>query len=78
MLQSIKTTTTVNQDGAINIYSPELPIGETVEVIILIQPKNQDTTDYLLSNSANKLHLLEAIEELNNSANYTYVDIEAV
>lgn len=77
MLQSIKATTTVNKDGAINIYSPELPIGETVEVIILIQPKNQDTTDYLMSNPANKMHLLEAIEELNNPTNYTYVDIEA-
>ncbi|MFM8330083.1 MAG: hypothetical protein ACKN9T_00150 [Candidatus Methylumidiphilus sp.] len=77
MLQSIKTTATVNKDGAINIYSPDLPIGETVEVIILIQPKNQDTTDYLMSNPANKLHLLEAIEELKNPTNYTYVDIEA-
>ncbi len=78
MLQSIKTTATVNQDGAINIYSPELPIGETVEVIILIQPKKQDTTDYLLSNPANKQHLLKAVEELNNPANYAYVDFEAL
>jgi len=78
MLQTIKTTATVNQNGAINIYSAELPIGETVEVIILIQPKNQDTTDYLLSNSANKQHLLKAVEELNNPANYTYLDIAAL
>jgi antitoxin YefM len=78
MLQTIKTITTVNQNGAINIYSPELPIGETVEVIILIQPKKQDTTDYLLSNPANKRHLLQAVEELNNPANYTYLDIEAL
>lgn len=78
MLQTIKTTTTVNQNGAINIYSPELPIGEIVEVIILIQPKKQDTTDYLLSNPANKQHLLNAIEELKNPANYTYLDIKAL
>ena len=78
MLQTIKTTTTVNQNGAINIYSPELPIGEIVEVIILIQPKAQDTTDHLLSNPANKQHLLKAIEDLNNPANYTYLDIEAL
>ncbi len=78
MLQSIKTTTTVNKNGAINIYSPELPIGESVEVIILIQPKKQDTTDYLLSDPANKHHLLQAVEELNNPENYTYVDIESL
>ena len=78
MLQSIKTTTTVNQNGVISIYSPELPIGESVEVIILIQPKVQDTTDYLLSNPANQQHLLEALEQLKNPATYSYVDIENV
>ena len=78
MLQSIKTTATVNQHGAINITSPELPIGATVEVIILIQAETQNTTEYLLSNPVNQQHLFDALEQINHSENYTYVDIEAV
>ncbi len=76
MLQQIKQTAVVNGQGKIEIYSPQLPIGATVEVTIRLVP--MDTTDYLLSTEANKQHLLQAIEELKDSSHYVYLDNNAL
>ncbi len=61
MISTIKQRTTVSKGGRVEISSPELHEGEHVEVIVLLE---QDTTEYLLSNEANRTHLLQAIEDL--------------
>ncbi len=63
MIQSIRQHTHVGRGGTIAIHSPELPEGMSVEVIVLLEPE-QDTTEYLLSTDANRQHLQEALEHI--------------
>ena len=65
----------VNEDGRIAINSPELKRGDTVEVIVLVNPE-EDETEYLLSTEANRLHLREALRQLDDKKKYKYVDPE--
>ncbi len=58
----------VNEDGRIAINSPELKRGNTVEVIVLVNPE-EDETEYLLSTEANRLHLREALQQLDDKKN---------
>ncbi len=65
LLTSIKEHTHVGPGGLISIHSPEFPEGTAVEVIVMLEPAKQETTDYLLSTEANRRHLREAIEQVN-------------
>ncbi len=47
-------------------HAPELPEGENIEVIILVNSVPKNTTEYLLSTEANKQQLLEAMERVKN------------
>ena len=73
MLKSVRKKMVVNEDGRIDISSPELRRGDIVEVIVLVNPE-EDETEYLLSTEANRLHLKEAQQQLNNKNSYIYID----
>ena len=73
MIESLKTRTVVQKDGRVEIESSELIEGEEVEVIIL-RLVDQDTTTYLLSSEANKLHLHDSLKVLEDKEKYVYVD----
>jgi len=74
MLTGIRQKTVVGEGGKIEFLSPELPSGMLVEVIVLIDPEEQDTTEYLLSTEANRNHLLQALQDLDDPSCYVYVD----
>ena len=69
MISCFKTRTVVQKDGRVEIESSELIEGEEVEVIIM-RLEEQDTTEYLLSTEANRLHLRESLREIENKANF--------
>ncbi len=73
MLKSLRKKMVVDEDGRIAINSPELHRGDKVEVIVLVNPE-EDETEYLLSTEANRLHLREALQQLDNKKNYIYID----
>ena len=52
----------------------QLPSGMLVEVIVLVEPEKQDATDYLLSTEANRNHLLQALQNLDDPSCHIYVD----
>ena len=62
MVTAIKQMGTVGKDGKIELYTPELLEGTQVEVILLIN--SQDETEYLLSTSANRKRLLDAVSNI--------------
>ncbi|NEQ99662.1 MAG: hypothetical protein F6K30_23665 [Cyanothece sp. SIO2G6] len=76
MLNGIKQRGIVGKDGKIEIQTSELAEGTVVEIIILAEPtttestgnfgQQQDTTAYLLSNQANRRHLLTSLQQLEN------------
>lgn len=74
MTRQIKQTATVSQQRKIEIYAPELPIGATVEVTVRVTTNPVDTTEYLLSTEANRRHLLEAVKQLEDPANYVHLE----
>jgi antitoxin YefM len=74
MLTGIRQKTVVGEGGKIEFLSPELSSGMLVEVIVLIEPEEQDTTEYLLSKEANRNHLLQALQDLDDPPCYIYVD----
>ena len=74
MFTGIRQKTIVGEGGKIEFVSPELPSGTLVEVIVLVEPEEQDTTEYLLSQETNRNHLLEALPDLNDPSCYIYVD----
>jgi antitoxin YefM len=74
MITGIRQKTVVGEGGKIEIVSPELPGGTLVEVIVLVEPVEQDTTEYLLSTEANRNHLLQALQDLEKPDSYIYVD----
>jgi len=76
MLTGIRQTARVVEGGKIEIQSLELPIGALVEVIVLVEPDAQDTTEYLLSTEANRTHLREALRDLKDPSSYRYVSPE--
>ena len=74
MITGIRQKTIVGEGGKIEFLSPELPSGMLVEVIVLVEPEKQDATDYLLSTEANRNHLLQALQDLNDPSCHIYVD----
>ncbi|MBM3135356.1 MAG: hypothetical protein FJZ89_08795, partial [Chloroflexi bacterium] len=64
MIAGIRQKTIVGEGGKVEVLSPELPCGTLVDVIILVEPAEQDTTEYLLSTEANRRHLLQALQDL--------------
>jgi len=76
MLTGIRQKTRVAEGGRVEIRSSELPSGALVEVIVLFDPTLQDTTEYLLSTEANRMHLREALRDLDNPDTYVYVSTE--
>ncbi len=60
----------------VEISAPDLPVGTRVEVIVLIEEEEMDTTEYLFSTEANRKHLEEALEELNHPENFIRVVVD--
>ena len=75
MIVGIRQKTVVGKGGKIELLSSELSSGTPVEVIVLVEPEEQDTTEYLLSTEANRSHLRQALHDLHDSSNYIYTDI---
>lgn len=73
MISGIKQKTVVGKNGKIEIQSSDLPEGTSVEVIILVVPQEEDETEYLLSTPANRDHLLQALESVNDSENLVVI-----
>ena len=46
------------------------------EIEIIVQDVEEDETEYLLKNEANKQHLLKAIENVNKNENVVEVPLE--
>ena len=63
MINSIKQTAIVGQNGKIELPTTELTEGTVVEVIVLVEA-DPDETDYFLRSNANKKQLLEALENV--------------
>lgn len=91
MLSGIKRQGVVGKDGKIEIQTSELAEGTVVEVIVLtaldddnlptaspsqLQEQEQDTTEYLLSNEANRHHLLAAIQQVEEGKNLVHFTAE--
>jgi antitoxin YefM len=69
MISGIKQQSTVGKNGKIEILSTDLPEGTLVEVIVLVESQTIDETDYLVSTPANKDHLIQALESVEDSDN---------
>jgi len=76
MLTGIREKTVVKENGTVEIYAPDLPVGTEVEVIVLVEEEEMDTTEYLLSTEANRQHLEEALEQLNHPENFIRFDMD--
>jgi antitoxin YefM len=76
MITGIREKTVVKEDGTIEIAAPDLPVGAQVEVIVLVEENEQDTTEYLLSTEANRRHLMESMRDAANPEKLIYVDID--
>lgn len=74
MIAGTRQKTIVGEGGKVEVLSPELPDGTLVDVIILVEPAEQDTTEYLLSTEANRRHLLQALSDLERPSSYIYVN----
>jgi antitoxin YefM len=74
MVTAIKQMGTVGKDGKIELYTPELLEGTQVEVILLINI--QDETEYLLSNSANRKRLLDAVSNIEKGEGLVKISAE--
>ncbi len=74
MIAGFREKMIVGEGGRIKFSSTELPAGTLVEVIVLVEPEEQDTTAYLLSKEATPRHLLQALRDLDTSSSYIYVD----
>jgi antitoxin YefM len=76
MFSGIKQKAIVGKDGKIELSATELPEGAVVEVIVLVEPQTEeDDTTYLMKSSANKKHLLKAMENVDKG-NLIYVDLD--
>lgn len=76
MITGIREKTIVREGGKIEISSSHLPIGAEVEVIVLVENDEQDTTEYLLSTEANRKYFEEALEDLKHPEKFIPVDVE--
>ncbi len=76
MITGIREKTIVREGGKIEISSLDLPIGKEVEVIVLVEDEEQDTTEYLLSTEANRKHLMKEMRDAENPEKLIYVDID--
>lgn len=74
MIAGIRQKAIVGSSGKVEITAPELPVGTLVDVIVLVEPVEQDTTDYLLSSESNRNHLVRALRELDDQSSYIYVN----
>ena len=73
MIAGIRQKAIVGEHGKVEITAPDLPTGTLVDVIVLMEPGEQDTTDYLLSSKANRSHLMQALRDLDDRSSYIYV-----
>lgn len=73
MIAGIRQKALVGEHGKVEIAAPDLPTGTLVDVIVLMEPGEQDTTDYLLSSKANRSHLMQALRDLDDQSSYIYV-----
>jgi antitoxin YefM len=76
MLTGIREKTVVKENGMVEISAPDLPIGTEVEVIVLVEEEEMDTTEYLLSTEANRKHLERAMRDAEDPEKRIYVDTE--
>jgi antitoxin YefM len=76
MINGIKRRGIVGKDGKIEIQAPEFPEGTAVEIIVLVDSAEEDTTDYLLSTPANRNHLLQALEQTATPENLVTITPE--
>ena len=76
MITGIREKTIVKEGGKVEISSTDLPIGIEVEVIILVEEEEQDTTEYLLSTEANREHLRKSRRDAQDPTKLIYVDVE--
>jgi antitoxin YefM len=74
MITAIKERATVKENGTVEISALDLPVGTAVEVIVLVEEEEMDTTEYLLSTEANREHLMKALEEMNHPENFIRFD----
>lgn len=75
MIIGIRQKTLVGENGKVEIPTSDIPSGMLVDVIVLVEPAEQDTTDHLLSNEANRNHLLQALQDLDKPPSYTYINL---
>lgn len=74
MVTAIKQMGTVGKDGKIELYTPELLEGTQVEIILLVN--SQDETEYLLSTSANRKRLLDAVSNIEKGEGLVTISAE--
>ena len=75
MLTGMRQRAIVGENGKIELLWPNVPKGTVVEVIVLVDSEEQDTTDYLLSTEANRQHLQKALKDLQDPETYTFVTL---
>lgn len=73
MIAGIRQKAIVGASGKVEISAPDLPAGTLVDVIVLVEPGEQDTTEYLLSSESNRNHLMRALREMDDRSSYIYV-----
>lgn len=73
MVSAIRQYAVVDKQGKIEL-SADLPQGTKVEIIILVE--EQDETEYLLSNLANRQYLMQAISNVDNNTNLVTISAE--
>ena len=78
MIAGIRQKAVVGEGGKIELSSPELSRGMLVEVIVLMEPEEQEATEYLLSTEANRNHLLQALQDLEDPSCHIHVERKGV
>lgn len=76
MITGIREKTIVKENGMVEVSALDLPVGTEVEVIVLVEKEEQDTTEYLLSTEANRQHLEKSMRDAQDPTKLIYVDIE--
>jgi antitoxin YefM len=76
MTNRIRQKIVVGKGGSVLIPSSDLPAGTVVDVIVLTEPDELDTTEYLLSDEETRQRLLEAIEHVERRENLVVISPE--